>query len=308
MNKRSEPSSGNVARQLRQRLEDLRRAGVDRIAITWSPPHPGAQLARRESRDRLTDPSPSADQAGARPPAQPPRPLRESAPDPATERPARPLPRPERPAVGPDLFGSKGFVDPPLSPDEKRAQLQVMAAEVARCTRCAHLVQTRTKTVFGEGDPNARLMFIGEAPGETEDQTGRPFVGRAGLLLTDMITKGMGLRREDVYIANILKCRPPGNRDPLPEETRNCIGYLERQIETIRPQFLCLLGRPAAQAILDTALPMNRLRGKLYRYRDIPTIATWHPAYLLRNPAAKKEAWEDLKLLMQAMGISLPKK
>ena len=125
--------------------------------------------------------------------------------------------------------------------------LQALAAEVAGCRKCPHLAETRTQTVFADGSPTARLMFIGEAPGADEDRSGVPFVGRAGQLLTDMITKGMGLKREDVYIANILKCRPPENRDPTLEESANCIGYLERQIEIVRPEFLCLLGRIAVQ-------------------------------------------------------------
>ena len=121
-----------------------------------------------------------------------------------------------------------------------------------------------------------------------------------------MITKGMGLTREEVYIANIIKCRPPDNRNPLPEETSNCLPYLERQVAIIRPEFLCLLGKVAVSALLETSLPMNRLRGKWHRHRGIPTVVTWHPAYLLRNPSAKGEAWEDLKLLMLAMGLKVP--
>ena len=128
--------------------------------------------------------------------------------------------------------------------------LQALAAEVAGCRKCPHLAETRTQTVFADGSPTARLMFIGEAPGADEDRHGGPFVGRAGQFLTDMITKGMGLKRQDVYIANILKCRPPENRDPTPEESANCLGYLERQIEIVRPEFLCLLGRTAVQRIL----------------------------------------------------------
>jgi DNA polymerase len=149
-------------------------------------------------------------------------------------------------------------------------------------------------------------MFVGEAPGADEDRTGVPFVGRAGVLLTDMITKGMGLARDEVYIANILKSRPPENRNPEPPEIANCLPYLERQIEIIRPQFLCLLGRIAASTLLDTALPLARLRGKWHRYRGIPTAVTYHPAYLLRNPADKKKAWEDLQMLMKAMGLTPP--
>jgi DNA polymerase len=149
-------------------------------------------------------------------------------------------------------------------------------------------------------------MFVGEAPGADEDATGRPFVGRAGQLLTDMITKGMGLRREDVYIANILKCRPPGNRDPQLDEAGRCLTYLEEQIRIIRPEYLCLLGRVSASILLETALPAGKLRGRWHRYKGIPTIVTWHPAYLLRNPAAKRDAWMDLQMLMQAMGIKPP--
>src|SRR5207253_9288858 len=135
--------------------------------------------------------------------------------------------------------------------EERPAVRAAAAAEVARCTRCPHLAASRTQPVFGIGPPTARLMFIGEAPGADEDRLGQPFVGRAGQLLTDMITKGMGLTREDVYIANVLKCRPPDNRPPTPEEVANCSPYLERQIAIIRPEFLCLLGRTAASALLE---------------------------------------------------------
>jgi DNA polymerase len=193
-----------------------------------------------------------------------------------------------------------------IPPEERPAQLAALAAEVAACTRCPLLATTRTQTVFGTGSPTARLMFIGEAPGAEEDRTGVPFVGRAGALLTDMITKGMGLAREDVYIANVLKSRPPGNRDPLPEEVANCLPFLERQIEIIRPEFLCLLGRIAASTLLDTALSLGKLRGRWHHYHGIPAVVTYHPAYLLRNPASKKEAWEDLQILMRAMGLTPP--
>jgi uracil-DNA glycosylase family 4 len=199
-----------------------------------------------------------------------------------------------------------------LSPPSRRAflhqaaALAALAAEVAACTRCPILAASRTQTVFGTGSPTARLMFVGEAPGADEDRTGQPFVGRAGILLTDMITKGMGLSRDEVYIANVLKSRPPENRTPLPDEVAHCLPFLERQVEIIRPEFLCLLGRVAVTALLETTLSMSRLRGQWYRYRGIPAVVTYHPAYLLRNPAAKKEAWDDLQMLMQAMGLTAP--
>ena len=207
---------------------------------------------------------------------------------------------------GASLFQDPGFETAPLPIAERSSILKVLAQEVSVCRKCPQLAAARTQTVFADGSPTARLMFIGEAPGADEDRTGVPFVGRAGQLLTDMITKGMTLKREEVYIANILKCRPPENRDPSNEESANCLPYLERQIDIVRPEFLCLLGRVAVQYLLGTTLSMSRLRGKWQRYRGIPTIVTYHPAYLLRNPGAKKDAWEDLQLLMTAMGIPLP--
>jgi DNA polymerase len=204
------------------------------------------------------------------------------------------------------LFQEPALEAAPIAAAERPALLKLLAAEVSVCTKCTELAATRTQTVFADGSPAARLMFIGEAPGADEDRQGVPFVGRAGQLLTDMITKGMGLKRQDVYIANILKCRPPENRDPTAEESCNCLGYLERQIEIIRPEFLCLLGRVAASTVLETTLSMSRLRGKWHRYRRIPTVVTYHPAFLLRSPAFKKESWEDLQMLMNAMGLPVP--
>ena len=180
--------------------------------------------------------------------------------------------------------------------------LEVLEQQVASCTRCAELAQTRTQTVFGVGDPAARLCFLGEAPGADEDRLGEPFVGRAGKLLTDIIEKGMRLRREDVYILNILKCRPPGNRNPLPTEAENCEPFLLRQFELIRPEFICCLGAVAAQNLLQTTTSIGKLRGRVHDWRGIGVVCTYHPAYLLRNPAAKVQTWEDIQLLMEMMG------
>jgi DNA polymerase len=204
------------------------------------------------------------------------------------------------------LFDAPEIDVPMVPPEERPAQLAALAAQVAVCTRCPHLAASRTQTVFGVGSPTARLMFVGEAPGADEDRKGIPFVGRAGMLLTDMITKGMGLSRDDVYIANVLKSRPPENRTPEPPEIANCLPYLERQIEIIRPAFLCLLGKVAASALLDTTLSLARLRGKWHKFRGIPTVVTYHPAYLLRNPVDKKKAWDDLQMLMKAMDLKPP--
>ena len=187
--------------------------------------------------------------------------------------------------------------------DQRSAALAAVAREVAACRRCAELARTRTQTVFGVGNPCARLVFCGEAPGVDEDRQGEPFVGAAGKLLTDIIQKGMRLRRGDVYILNILRCRPPGNRNPLPNEAANCREYLDRTLDIIRPEFICCLGAVAAQNLLDTTASIGKLRGKFYDYQGIKVICTYHPAYLLRNPSAKRSLWDDIKLLMAEMEI-----
>ena len=187
--------------------------------------------------------------------------------------------------------------------DPRQSELALVAEEVAACTRCAELAKTRTQTVFGVGSPYARLVFCGEAPGADEDRQGEPFVGRAGKLLTDMIEKGMKLKRQDVYILNILRCRPPGNRNPAPVEAANCREYLDRQLAAIRPEFICCLGAVAAQNLLNTTESIGRMRGKIYDYQGIKVVCTYHPAYLLRNPSAKRATWEDLQFLMAEMGI-----
>ena len=179
--------------------------------------------------------------------------------------------------------------------------LEVLQAEVAECTLCNELAGTRTQTVFGVGNPDARLCFMGEAPGADEDRLGEPFVGRAGQLLTKIL-EACGLSRDEVYILNVLKCRPPGNRNPKPEESANCLQFLDRQLQLIDPEYICCLGAVAAQNLLDTTTAIGRLRGKVHTYRGINVVCTYHPAYLLRNPAAKKHTWDDMKLLMREMG------
>lgn len=194
------------------------------------------------------------------------------------------------------------------SADPRGTALAALATQVAACTRCDELARSRTQTVFGTGNPHARLVFMGEAPGYEEDQQGIPFVGRAGQLLTDIITKGMGLRREEVYILNTIKCRPPGNRTPLPHEVANCREYLEAQLAILRPEFICCLGAVAAQSLLGTTAPLGRLRGRFHQRGDIQVLCTYHPAYLLRYPEAKRDAWEDIQLLMKQMGLTIPGK
>lgn len=181
------------------------------------------------------------------------------------------------------------------------AALAEVAREVSACTRCTELASARTQTVFGAGNPCARLVFCGEAPGADEDRIGQPFVGRAGQLLTDIIVKGMEMRREDVYILNILRCRPPGNRNPLPAEAAACREFLDRQLEIIQPGYICCLGSVAAQNLLDTTESIGRLRGRVHDYRGTPVVCTYHPAYLLRNPSAKRQVWDDVQMLMAEM-------
>jgi DNA polymerase len=183
-------------------------------------------------------------------------------------------------------------------------ELEVIRAEVAACTACAELASTRTQTVFGVGNPQARLCFLGEAPGADEDKQGEPFVGRAGQLLNKII-EACTLKREEVYILNVLKCRPPGNRNPLPSEAAACQGFLHRQLDLIQPEFLCCLGTIAAQTLLATDTSIGKLRGKFFDYRGIKVVCTYHPAYLLRNPDAKRFVWDDMKLLMKEMGSEL---
>jgi uracil-DNA glycosylase family 4 len=178
---------------------------------------------------------------------------------------------------------------------EAAAALAAIRQEMGDCQRCK-LHATRTNLVFGQGSPNARLMFIGEAPGADEDEQGLAFVGKAGQLLTRII-EAIGMTREEVFITNILKSRPPQNRNPEPDEILACQGFLDRQIEAIQPRVIVALGKFAAHWVLKTAEPITRLRGRMGEYRGIPVMPTYHPAYLLRTPSAKKEVWEDMKVV-----------
>ena len=177
--------------------------------------------------------------------------------------------------------------------------LGALERETLSCKGCG-LNKTRTNVVFGSGHPRAKLMFIGEAPGEEEDKQGKPFVGRAGQLLTKII-EAMGLKREDVYIANILKCRPPNNRAPLPDEIAACQNNIKRQVEIIKPRVICTLGKFASQTILKTEIPISALRGRFREYEGIKVMPTFHPAYLLRNPEDKKLVWQDMKKVMKEL-------
>ena len=208
-----------------------------------------------------------------------------------------------------DMAARKPFPAPPaiadpLPPEQHAGGLQIIRDDIGDCTRCG-LAAGRNKLVFGDGDPNARLMFVGEGPGADEDAQGIPFVGRAGQLLTQMIEntaakEGIPLKRPDVYICNVVKCRPPENRNPEPDEMEICGQFLFRQLSVIQPKAICALGSTAAKALLGGKEGVTKLRGKWLKWRDIPLIVTYHPSYLLRayNVDAKREAWEDLKKVL----------
>jgi len=205
-------------------------------------------------------------------------------------RPAAPLPAPA-PAAG--------------GPGDPADALAAVREELGDCRRC-RLAAGRKTIVFGQGNPRAEIMFVGEAPGADEDEQGLAFVGRAGQLLTDIIEKGMRLPRSDVFIANVIKCRPPQNRNPEPDEILACQPFLDAQIRAIRPRVLVGLGKFGAQWLLRTAEPISRLRGRLGDRDGIPVMPTFHPAYLLRNPAGKKDVWEDMKAVLRLLGRPVP--
>jgi DNA polymerase len=246
---------------LRDHLEFFQELGVDGI-------RPEAAWRKRASADPVSAASPAAPMDAPGPPA------------PATSEYATPVAAIE-PVVA--LFAS---------PAEALAALKVEIGPA--CTRCKLHTLGRSQVVFGVGNPEADLMFVGEAPGADEDIQGEPFVGRAGQLLTKII-EAIGMRRDEVYIANVIKCRPPGNRNPEPDEVGQCEPFLFRQVDTIKPKVVVALGKFAAQCLLRTTDPITRIRGKEFRYRDAILIPTYHPAYLLRNPSAKRDVWEDMK-------------
>ncbi len=212
---------------------------------------------------------------------------------------AAPVIEPSEEAVTPVVGGRRAR-------EEKRYLLKELYNQVRHCQKC-ELHRTRNKTVFGAGNVDASLVFVGEAPGVDEDKQGLPFVGRSGELLTKMIEGGMGFRRQDVFILNVLRCRPPGNRVPLPVEIESCRGYLEKTLEIIGPELIVALGRSASQALLKCERSLGSLRGGTYDYHGVPLIATYHPAFLLRNSADKRLAWQDLKRALKLLSLPMPK-
>jgi uracil-DNA glycosylase family 4 len=268
-----ELTADQIKRMARQQLESLSRAGVDFLPK----PRPGALV--------VTPPLVSQPAAATA--------REEEAPRPAVVM-EEPMPRANK-----SLTSAK--------PIERQAALAVIADKVSKCTRCPALVASRTQTVFGIGNPMAKVVFFGEAPGADEDKTGEPFVGRAGQLLNKII-EACTWKREDIYIMNVVKCRPPENRKPEDDEVENCTEYRTHQFDIIRPEYIVCLGATAAQALLGKTNSIGKLRGKLHTWNNVKVLATYHPAYLLRNPDAKRDVWEDMQLLMKDMGISPAKK
>ena len=264
--------SNNSTRAIRQRLEDLQRAGITHLPCAV----PAA----------VTTDAPSLA-----------APQRATPTESVTTTTATTSPANESTMAKKKTSSSSKTKDP-------AAQLAILQKKVAACTRCKELSETRTQTVFGTGTPTPRLVFLGEAPGADEDRQGEPFVGRAGKLLTKII-EACTLTRDEVYILNILKCRPPGNRNPSSEESDACREWLNTQLDILKPEFICCLGAVAAHNLLETETPIGRMRGKFYEYHGSKVLCTYHPAYLLRNPAAKAPCWDDMQLLMKEMGIKI---
>ncbi|HEY6395635.1 MAG TPA: uracil-DNA glycosylase [Candidatus Binataceae bacterium] len=219
-------------------------------------------------------------------------------PSQASSQPSKPALAPARAQPAPELYSRY----PGL---EAVADLNALREYIGECQRCK-LAPRRTNLVFGVGNPNAELMFVGEAPGADEDARGEPFVGRAGQLLTDIIERGMGLSRSDVYICNVIKCRPPDNRNPEPDEVATCEPFLMRQIELVRPRVIVGLGTFAVQALLKVKTPISKLRGIWHEVRGVRMMPTFHPAYLLRNPADKRLVWADVQAVMKELGVPVP--
>jgi DNA polymerase len=273
----------DTRRAIVQRLESLRRAGLTHLPLTAREDVAvdiAADLSSPDSVASEAAPIPSSADLSSPPQGQ----LSVTDDMPVT-----------RPQSGPPST---------LSVEERTQKLCDAAATVAACMQCQELAETRTQTVFGVGAPDAKILFVGEAPGADEDKQGEPFVGQAGQLLDKIIT-ACGLKREEIYICNILKCRPPGNRNPSPEEAGHCREYLDAQIATIDPDYIVCWGSVAAKNLLDTKEPIGRMRGEFRSYGRAKVLCTYHPSYLLRNPPAKKDVWDDMKFLFRDMGITL---
>jgi uracil-DNA glycosylase family 4 len=284
-------------------------AHLQRVGIQWLPLSQPLSVAswREQMADAFTTDLAESTRAPTHAPTRAPA---EAAPSVRADRPAPSSPQPSigpttLPLPVPPVDGSRDpYPGAAMSLDQRQAALQQLGMEVAACTRCEVLSSCRKQTVFGEGAAKPRFVFFGEAPGAEEDRSGRPFVGPAGQLLTKMI-EACKLKRDEVYILNTVKCRPPDNRNPEPDELANCRPYYQSQLQILRPEYIVCLGAVSAQELLQNRASVGRLRGNLHRYHDSKVLVTYHPSYLLRNPAAKKAAWQDLQLMLRDAGIDI---
>ncbi|MDA0586549.1 MAG: uracil-DNA glycosylase [Planctomycetota bacterium] len=296
----------NPERILRQHLEDLQRAGVTQVPVVMA--ELVAALSQASATRAPATEVPRRETGSTARPAPPRQPapavvasVAASVVPPVDSTSSAGPPKEHLPKVSSTVTKRKAS---PLSRDQRESKLASLAERVAACQKCQELAEARTQTVFGVGNPEARILFIGEAPGADEDKQGEPFVGRAGKLLNDII-KAMTLTREEIYICNILRCRPPGNRNPSPTEAGNCREFLDGQIETVNPEYIVCWGSVAAKNLLGTDEAIGKLRGKFYDHNGAKVLCTYHPSYLLRNPPAKTEVWKDMKFLMKDMGVVL---
>jgi DNA polymerase len=281
-----------LRQSLLQSLENYERCGLRRIPRVSAEILPSAMLAAIEQ---------------ARTPSTAHPPLAGSAPAFAATTAASPVP-PTAVAetrTESEIVAERPWVLPVLSADERQARFEVLNGEVKACRKCADIVCFRQQTVFGTGPLQPTVCFMGEAPGADEDRSGEPFVGRAGQLLTKII-EAMQLKRDEVYILNALKCRPPQNRTPVPEEIEHCQPFVESQLEILQPKYIVCLGAVAVRSLLGLSLPVGSLRGRFHQYRQARVVVTYHPSYLLRNESAKKLVWQDMQMLMQELGLKLP--
>jgi uracil-DNA glycosylase len=287
---------------LLQRLETLHRAGVEQIgklplrsAEDAEPSEAGESIEPQTRPHQAFDPALAQEE-------------REPLATPVISSRLRPLI--STPSPVPSMLSALVRPYPTELPDALADRQQLLTAlnnEVRACTLCRDLACSRKQTVFGVGSAKPRVAFFGEAPGADEDRQGEPFVGRAGQLLTKII-EACGWQRSDVYIMNVLKCRPPENRNPLPNEVGNCRPFFERQFEILRPEYIVCVGTVPAQALLESTDSVGKLRGRWHRYRGSKVLVTYHPSYLLRNPSAKKYVWDDMQLLLKEMGLPIPKR
>ena len=281
-----------LRQSLLQSLENYERCGLRRIPRVSADTLPSEILAAIEQ---------------ARTPSTAHPPLAGPAPVVAATTAASPMP-PTAVAdtrTESEIVAERPWVLPALSADERQSRFEVLNGEVKACRKCADIVCFRQQTVFGTGPLQPTVCFMGEAPGADEDRSGEPFVGRAGQLLTKII-EAMQLKRNEVFILNALKCRPPQNRTPVPEEIEHCQPFVESQLEILQPKYIVCLGAVAVRSLLGLSLPVGSLRGRFHQYRQARVIVTYHPSYLLRNESAKKLVWQDMQMLMQELGLKPP--